>query len=132
MLNAKTTDRLTPLVTAIAAAIRKVPRGRVSTYGAIAKAAGYPRCARHVSRVLRQVGGLPWQRILGSGGRISLRGEAALEQRFLLQAEGVRFRGRRVDLQEFEHHFGKRLARPKVTVSKAKSATRRKPLHPKW
>lgn len=95
----------TPLVSAIAAAIRKVPRGRVSTYGAIAKAAGYPRCSRHVSRVLNQVGGLPWQRILGSGGRISLRGEFAIEQRFLLEAEGVRFKGRRVDLREFEHRF---------------------------
>jgi methylated-DNA-protein-cysteine methyltransferase related protein len=96
-----------PLVAAMAAAIRKVPRGRVSTYGAIARAAGYPRCARHVARVLRQVGGLPWQRILGSGGRISLRGESALEQRFLLEAEGVRFRGRRVDLSAFEHRFAK-------------------------
>jgi len=92
---------------AICEAIRKVPRGRVSTYGAIAKAAGYPRCARHVARALKQVSGLPWQRILGSGGRISLRGEAALEQRFLLEAEGVRFRGRRVDLREFEHRFEK-------------------------
>jgi len=94
-----------PLAHAIAAAIRSVPRGRVSTYGAIAKAAGYPRCARHVGRILRQVGGLPWQRILGSGGRVSLRGEAALEQRFLLEAEGVRFRGRKVDLKHFEHRF---------------------------
>jgi methylated-DNA-protein-cysteine methyltransferase related protein len=94
-----------PLAAAICDAIRKVPRGRVSTYGAIAKAAGYPRCSRHVGRVLKQVGGLPWQRILGSGGRISLRGEYALEQRFLLEAEGVRFKGRRVDLREFEHRF---------------------------
>ena len=101
----KPSEHRTPLVSAIAAAIRKVPRGRVSTYGAIAKAAGYPRCSRHVSRVLNQVGGLPWQRILGSGGRISLRGEAAMEQRFLLEAEGVRFKGRRVDLREYEHRF---------------------------
>ncbi len=93
------------MAAAIAEAIRKVPRGRVSTYGAIAKAAGSPRCSRHVGRVLKEVGGLPWQRILGSGGRISLRGESALEQRFLLQAEGVRFKGRRVDLSEFEHRF---------------------------
>jgi len=50
---------------------------------------------------------LPWQRILGSGGRISLRGESALEQRFLLEAEGVRFKGRRVDLKEFEHRFAR-------------------------
>jgi methylated-DNA-protein-cysteine methyltransferase-like protein len=96
-----------PLVAAIAAAIRRIPRGRVSTYGAIAKAAGYPRCARHVARVLKTVEGLPWQRILGSGGRISLRGELALEQRFLLEAEGVRFTGRRVDLRQFEHRFAR-------------------------
>ena len=84
---------------AVCDAIRKIPRGRVSTYGAIATAAGYPRYARHVGRVLKQVRGLPWQRVLGSGGRISLRGESAMEQRFLLEAEGVRFRGRRVDMQ---------------------------------
>ena len=95
-----------PLVTAISNAIRQIPRGRVSTYGAVAKAAGYPRCARHVARVLKLVGGLPWQRVLGSGGRISLRGELALEQRFLLEAEGVRFRGRKVDMKAFEHRFG--------------------------
>jgi methylated-DNA-protein-cysteine methyltransferase related protein len=100
-----TGNRNSPLVTAIAAAIRKVPRGKVSTYGAIAKAAGYPRCARHVARVLRLVPGLPWQRILGSGGRISLIGEAAMEQRFLLEAEGVRFRGRKVNLRPYEHGF---------------------------
>jgi methylated-DNA-protein-cysteine methyltransferase related protein len=96
-----------PLATAIAATIRGVPRGTVSTYGAIAKAAGYPRCSRHVAKVLNQVQGLPWQRIVGSGGRISLRGEAAMEQRFLLEAEGVRFRGRKVDMRQFEHRFAK-------------------------
>jgi len=95
------------LVAAISQAIRRIPRGQVSTYGAVAKAAGYPRCARHVARVLKQVDGLPWQRVLGSGGRISLRGELAMEQRFVLEAEGVRFRGRRVDMKAFEHRFGR-------------------------
>jgi methylated-DNA-protein-cysteine methyltransferase related protein len=94
-----------PLSIAIAAAIRRIPRGKVSTYGAVAEAAGYPRCARHVSKVLNQVPGLPWQRVLGSGGRISLSGENALEQRFLLEAEGVRFKGKRVDLAAYEHRF---------------------------
>ena len=117
-------DNHSPLVVAIAAAIRRVPRGRVSTYGAIAKAAGYPRCARHVSRVLRQVYGLPWQRILGSGGRISLRGEAALEQRFLLQAEGVRFHGRQVDLGAFEHRFAA-VRRPANSATQARARNRK-------
>jgi methylated-DNA-protein-cysteine methyltransferase-like protein len=94
-----------PISIAIAAVIRQIPRGKVSTYGAVAEAAGYPRNARHVSKVLNQVPGLPWQRVLGSGGRISLPDEYGLEQRFLLEAEGVRFRGRRVDLAAFEHKF---------------------------
>ena len=94
-----------PLTAAIAAAIRRIPRGRVSTYGVVAEAAGYPRCARHVSRVLNQVPGLPWQRVLGSGGRISLSSELGFEQRFLLEAEGVRFTGRRVDLAQYEYRF---------------------------
>ena len=116
------------LAAAICEAIRKVPRGRVSTYGAIAKAAGYARRSRHVGRVLKQVGGLPWQRILGSGGRISLRGESALEQRFLLQAEGVRFKGRRVDLREFEHRF---VTARHERVATAKGSPKAKRLPPK-
>lgn len=94
------------MIVAIAAAIRRIPRGRVSTYGAVAKAAGYPRCSRQVARVLHLTRGLPWQRVLGSGGRISLRGESAMEQRFLLEAEGVRFSGRSVNLGTYEFKFG--------------------------
>jgi len=105
-----------PLSVAIAAAIRRIPRGKVSTYGAVAEAAGYPRCARHVSKVLNLVPGLPWQRVLGSGGRISLPGEFGLEQRFLLESEGIRFKGRHVDLAVFEHRFAGvgRSKRPKA------------------
>src|SRR5271165_4610960 len=114
----------TPMVTAFSNAIRQLSRGRVSTYGAIAKAAGYPRCSRHVARVLKQVDGLPWQRVLGSGGRISLRGELGLEQRFLLESEGVRFRGRRVDMKTFEHRF--RRGGTKVPVQTTKQRLPRK------
>ena len=103
------------MAAAISKAIRRIPRGRVSTYGAVAKAAGYRRCARHVARVLKQVDGLPWQRVLGSGGRISLRGELGMEQRFLLEAEGVRFRGKKADMKAFEHRFTP--ARRKVRVA---------------
>jgi len=96
-----------PMSLAIAAAIRRIPRGMVSTYGAVATAAGYPRCSRHVAKVLNTVTGLPWQRVLGSGGKISLAGERGLEQRFLLQAEGVMLNGKRVDLARFEYVFPK-------------------------
>ena len=99
--------------------IRSIPRGKVSTYGGIAKMAGYPRAARIVASVLRRSYGLPWQRVLGAGGEIKLRGDSAIEQRLRLEAEGVRFRGRRVDmkLHEFRpdrpktHDLGRKTAR---------------------
>jgi methylated-DNA-protein-cysteine methyltransferase-like protein len=79
--------------------VRRIPRGKVATYGQVAAAAGYPRNHRLVVQVLRQAREpLPWQRVLGAGGRICLRGHHALEQRTLLEMEGVRFRGKRVDL----------------------------------
>lgn len=89
----------------IQATIRKVPRGQVSSYGAIARAAGYPGAARQVAWTLHVSAGLPWHRILGAGGEIKLRGEAALEQRFRLESEGVTFRGRRVNMRLHEFRF---------------------------
>lgn len=86
--------------------IRKVPRGKVSTYGAIAAAAGHKGAARQTVWALRSSGGtLPWHRILGSGGFIRTTGEDAVEQRFLLEMEGVKFIGKRVDMKRFEHKF---------------------------
>jgi methylated-DNA-protein-cysteine methyltransferase-like protein len=82
--------------------IRSIPRGKVSTYGGIAKIAGYPGAARLVVRVLHRGYGLPWQRVLGAGGEIKLTGDSAIEQRLRLEAEGVRFRGRRVDMKSHE------------------------------
>ena len=89
----------------IEAAIRRVPKGKVSTYGAVARAAGLPGAARQVAGVLRRGFGLPWQRVLGAGGEIKLRGDSAIEQRLRLEAEGVRFRGRRVDMRLCEFKF---------------------------
>jgi methylated-DNA-protein-cysteine methyltransferase-like protein len=91
----------------IEAAIRSLPQGKVSTYGAIARAAGFPGAARLVARVLNRGFGLPWQRVLGAGGEIKLRGDSAIEQRLRLEAEGVRFRGRRVDMKAHEWKFGR-------------------------
>jgi methylated-DNA-protein-cysteine methyltransferase related protein len=82
--------------------IRAIPRGKVSTYGAVAKAAGFPGAARMVAGVLRRSYGLPWQRVLGSGGHIKLTGDSAIEQRLRLEAEGVTFRGRKVDMKSCE------------------------------
>jgi methylated-DNA-protein-cysteine methyltransferase-like protein len=96
--------------------IRSIPRGKVSTYGGVAKIAGYPRAARMVARILGRGYGLPWQRVLGAGGEIKLRGDSAIEQRLRLEAEGVRFRGRRVDmkLHEFRREKSKKLEHDSV------------------
>jgi methylated-DNA-protein-cysteine methyltransferase-like protein len=86
--------------------IRQIPRGKVATYGQVAAAAGYPLYHRHVAHLLRKSGGsLPWQRVVGSGGAIKLKYEAALEQRTRLEFEGVRFRGKHVDMAEHQHRF---------------------------
>jgi methylated-DNA-protein-cysteine methyltransferase-like protein len=87
--------------------IRQIPRGKVATYGQVAAAAGYPLYHRHVAQLLRSAptGSLPWQRVVGAGGAIKLKYEAALEQRMRLEMEGVRFRGKRVDMAEHQHRF---------------------------
>jgi methylated-DNA-protein-cysteine methyltransferase-like protein len=101
----------------ILATIRKIPRGKVSTYGAIARAAGYPGAARQVVAALRRSFDLPWQRILGAGGEIKLRGDSAIEQRLRLESEGVTFRGRRVDMKRHEFKF----ARVKIAAKRRKT-----------
>ena len=88
---------------ALQATVRKIPRGKVSTYGEVARAAGYPGAARQVVWALRAARGLPWHRVVGAGGRIRLPGAAGMEQRIRLEAEGVTFSGMRVRMEE--HRF---------------------------
>ena len=83
--------------------IRSVPTGKVSTYGKVATAAGYPLYHRAVAQLLHKDISLPWQRIVGAGGEIKLRGDAAVEQRLRLTMEGVKFRSKRVNMQLYEH-----------------------------
>ena len=85
--------------------LSSVPKGKVSTYGKVAAAAGYPMYQRSVAQLLRKEASsmLPWQRIVGAGGEIRLRGDAALEQRLRLKMEGVAFRGNRVHMEMHEH-----------------------------
>jgi len=92
---------------AIRKAVRSIPRGKVATYAQVAAAAGYPLYHRQVAQLLRTAptGSLPWQRVVGAGGEIKLKYEAGLEQRTRLEMEGVRFRGKRVDMAEHQHRF---------------------------
>ena len=84
--------------------ILSVPPSKVSTYGKVAAAAGYPMYHRAVARLLRTElpDQLPWHRVVGAGGEIKLPGDAAREQRARLTLEGVKFRGKCVDMDRFE------------------------------
>ena len=75
--------------------IKRIPRGKVATYGQIAAYAGNPRAARQVAWVLHsssQKDQLPWHRVINSKGRISLKRNYGYEiQRELLEKEGIEF-----------------------------------------
>lgn len=75
-------------------AIKRIPRGKVATYGLVAMMAGNPRGARQVVRVLTTQWAkhdLPWHRVINSKGTISLSGEGYRIQRQMLESEGVVF-----------------------------------------
>jgi len=93
----------------IRATVRKIPKGKVSTYGDVARAAGFPGRARQVVWALRNARGLPWHRVVGAGGKILLPGESGLEQRLRLETEGVKFQSGRVWM---EKHQYKRFTNP--------------------
>jgi methylated-DNA-protein-cysteine methyltransferase-like protein len=93
-------------ISAIRATILSIPRGKVSTYGEVAEAAGYPGYHRQVAQVLNHSGyGLPWYRVLGAGGYIKTSQETSLDQRTRLEMEGVKFKGRRVDMASHAHKW---------------------------
>ena len=102
------------MFTDLLAQVRRVPRGKVATYGDIAYAAGYPGAARQVAWALHTSSrGLPWHRIVGADGKILLPGEGGFEQRMRLRAEGVEFVGLRVNMKEYRHSFFRRQSQPK-------------------
>jgi methylated-DNA-protein-cysteine methyltransferase related protein len=84
------------------AVVRRVPKGKVTTYGDVARAAGFPTCSRQAAWCLKKFDpSLPWHRVIGQGGNILLRGAGGVEQIQRLEAEGVVVAGTRVDLARF-------------------------------
>jgi methylated-DNA-protein-cysteine methyltransferase-like protein len=90
----------------IYAVIRRIPRGRVATYGQVARLAGIPGRARQVGYALHALpsaSAVPWQRVVNASGGISLHPmSGGLSQRLILEKEGIRFDARdRVSLARF-------------------------------
>lgn len=94
---------------AVYAAVRRIPSGRVVTYGQVAAMLGHPRAARAVgtalSRLPRNLSKVvPWQRVINAAGRISYKGDLFRPelQRSLLEKEGIRFSASgQVDLKKY-------------------------------
>ena len=93
------------------AVIRRIPAGRVATYGQVAELAGFPGHARQVGYALyalRPNSGVPWHRVINARGRLSLGTvvpEGDVEQRIRLEIEGVRFDADgRIALERYQWH----------------------------
>src|SRR6266851_5711708 len=82
--------------------VKQIPRGRVLTYGAVAKALRLPGGARTAGRAMAATPsgkGIPWHRVIGERGKILIREPYASLQRKLLESEGVAIIESRVDLK---------------------------------
>ena len=102
--------------------VQRIPRGKVLTYGGLAKALHLPGGARTAGRAMAGTPsgkGIPWHRVLGERGKILIRGPHALLQKKLLESEGVAIVEFRVDLK-------RHLWRPRKTSrTKEKAAPKR-------
>ena len=79
--------------------VKKIPRGRVMTYGQVAKALRLPGGARTAGRAMAASpsgGGVPWHRVVGAGGRLLIREPHSSLQRKLLESEGMELAEKRI------------------------------------
>jgi O-6-methylguanine DNA methyltransferase len=81
---------MTPFERKVLTVVSRIPVGRVTTYGEVARMAGKPRAARAVGNIMRQADrpGLPYHRVVGAGGALGGYSSLALK-RSLLAAEGL-------------------------------------------
>ena len=90
MQNAKTARRRS-VSSRVLSVVRRIPPGRVATYGEVAALAGRPRAARAVGNIMRDCGrpDVPCHRVIAAGGRLGGYGGSEVLKRSLLAAEGV-------------------------------------------
>jgi methylated-DNA-protein-cysteine methyltransferase related protein len=106
--------------------VKQIPRGRVLTYGALAKALRLRGGARSAGRAMGATPkgqGIPWHRVLGANGKILIREPYASLQKKLLESEGVEVIESRVSLRKHLWTPG-RPSRKKPVTAKQKTAKR--------
>lgn len=102
--------------------VRQIPRGSVITYGGVAKKIGMSGGARVIGYAMAACpngSGIPWHRVIGSGGHLRLSEPLVSLQRRLLESEGVQFIGRRADI---ERHLWRKAKRTKSRRNKRRAA----------
>jgi methylated-DNA-protein-cysteine methyltransferase-like protein len=105
--------------------VQRIPRGRVLTYGALAKALHLPGGARTAGRAMAATPsgkGIPWHRVVGERGEILIREPFASLQRKLLESEGVKILESRVDLKL---HLWKSPAKSKLKQKAPRKRTKK-------
>jgi methylated-DNA-protein-cysteine methyltransferase related protein len=84
--------------------VKKIPRGRVTTYGELARRLRFRGGARAVGYAMAACPtgrGIPWHRVVGAGGRLIIREPYGSLQRRLLESEGVKIEGTRLDMRQY-------------------------------
>jgi len=89
--------------------VASIPKGKVTTYGQIAKLAGYPSHARYVGSTLKLLPSdttLPWHRVVNAKGELAFPydSEQYKRQKSLLEAEGIKFNGTKISLERYGLH----------------------------
>jgi O-6-methylguanine DNA methyltransferase len=104
------TTSIDPFRRRVLAVVARIPVGRVTTYGDVARLAGAPRAARAVGNVLREarVAGLPYHRVIAAGGKLGGYGGQLGLKRSLLVAEGLQVTSTRVLAFADVHWKGRR------------------------
>jgi O-6-methylguanine DNA methyltransferase len=100
-----------PFTGRVLAVVRRIPPGRVATYGDVAALAGRPRAARAVGNIMRDCrrADVPCHRVVAAGGRLGGYGGRETMKRALLVAEGIEMRGPRIPLERFRWTAASRL-----------------------
>jgi O-6-methylguanine DNA methyltransferase len=97
-LEKRTVGSMSPFAKRALRVLRRIPPGRVATYGDVARLAGRPGAARAVGNIMRAADepGLPYHRVVAAGGRVGGYGRSPQLKAALLAAEGLTIRGKRI------------------------------------
>lgn len=99
----RTADDAATFMARVLSVVRRIPAGRVSTYGDVATMAGRPRAARAVGNIMRDCArrDVPCHRVVAAGGKLGGYGGRETMKRSLLAAEGVVMRGQRIPMDVY-------------------------------